>query len=151
MFKQLITLSFLLTVMTSAYANESCMPIGGTGMPNFFSQQEGVISAIAPLSGSVSAATARVDAQRETETGLEMDMQHFFMTDKGGFMNTADLAVLTKVPGKKERYMIEITYHVKEDSTSGQLRGYSGTFNSYGLVDMENFEGVIRYSGEICK
>jgi len=47
--------------------------------------------------------------------------------------------------------MIEITYHVKEDSTSGQLKGYAGTFNSYGLVDMENFEGVIRYSGEICK
>jgi len=58
---------------------------------------------------------------------------------------------LTKVPGKKGRYMIEITYHVKADSTSGQLEGYTGTFNSYGLVDMENLQGVIRYSGEICK
>jgi len=151
MYKKIITLTLFLSAMTSAYANENCMPIGGTGMPNFFSQQEGVISAVAPLSGSVSAATAKVVAQRETETGLEMDMQHFFMTDKGGFMNTSDLAILTTVPGKNNRYMIEITYHVQADSTSGQLKGYTGTFNSYGLVDMKNLQGVIRYSGEICK
>ncbi|OUR73185.1 hypothetical protein A9Q78_04385 [Methylophaga sp. 41_12_T18] len=151
MFKKLITTALLSAVMTTAYANESCMPIGGTGMPNFFSQQEGVISAVAPLSGSFSAATARVIAERQTETGLEMDMQHFFMTDKGGFMNTHDLAILTKVPGKKDRFMIEITYHVQAGSTSGQLADYTGTFNSYGLVDLENNQGVIRYSGEICQ
>jgi len=151
MFKKIITLTLLLAAMASAYANESCMPIGGTGMPNFFSQQEGVMSAVATLSGSVSAATARVVAERQTATGLEMDMQHFFMTDKGGFMNTNDLAILTKVLGKKDRYMIEITYQVQAGSTSGQLEGYTGTFNSYGLVDMENLQGVIRYSGEICK
>jgi len=41
--------------------------------------------------------------------------------------------------------------HIQETSTSGVLAGYKGKFNSYGLVDLENLQGLIRYSGTICK
>ena len=73
------------------------------------------------------------------------------MTEKGGFMHTKDLGVFTKVVDKKDRYMIEITYQVQESSTSGVLKGYKGQFSSYGMADLENGQGLIRYSGEICK
>ncbi|MDX2505234.1 MAG: hypothetical protein QNL62_12275 [Gammaproteobacteria bacterium] len=153
MFKQIITSIFFASAMASsiASAEQSCMPIGGTGMPNFVPQKDGTITIVAPLTGSVSNATGKITAQRKTATGMEMDMEHYFMTEKGGFMQTKDLGILTAVPGKKDRYMIEITYHVQPPSTSGVLKGYSGTFNSYGLVDLAKLQGLIRYSGEVCQ
>lgn len=139
------------TVSSAQAARKNCMPIGGLGMPNFVPQSDGTTTIVAPLTGSVTTASGKITAQRETRTGLEMDMEHYFMTKKGGFMHTKDLAVLTNVTGKKDRYMVEITYHIQEASTSGVLKGYKGTFKSYGLVDLANLRGLIRYSGEICK
>ena len=137
--------------VSTAQAGGSCMPIGGTGMPNFVPQEDGTITIVAPLTGSVANAAGKITAQRKTATGLEMDMEHYFMTEKGGFMHTKDLGILTKIPGKKDRYMIEITYQVQKSSTSGVLKGYKGTFSSFGLVDLAKLIGLVRYSGEICK
>lgn len=139
------------TVSSAQAAGKSCMPIGGLGMPNFVPQSDGTTTIVAPLTGSAATASGKITAQRETKTGLEMDMEHYFMTEKGGFMHTKDLAILSSVTGKKDRYMVEITYHIQEASTSGVLKGYKGSFTSYGLVDLANFRGLIRYSGEICK
>jgi len=146
---QVLLLSASVSVANAA--EKVCMPIGGLGMPNFVPQKDGTITIIAPLTGSVATASGTITAQRKTATGLEMDMQHYFMTEKGGFMHTRDLGILTQVKGKKDRYMIEITYHIQEASTSGVLSGYKGKFQSFGLVDLENLNGLIRYSGEICK
>jgi len=82
---------------------------------------------------------------------LEMDMEHYFMTDKGGFMHTKDLGILTKVEGKKDRYMIEINYDIQDQESRGELKGYKGSFNSFGLVNLAELTGLIRYSGEICQ
>ena len=139
------------TAVSTAQAAESCMPIGGTGMANFVPQEDGTITIVAPMTGSMSNAAGKITAQRKTETGLEMDMEHYFMTEKGGFMHTKDLGILTKIPGKKDRYMIEITYQIQSSTSSGVLKKYKGTFSSFGLVDLAKLIGVIRYSGEICK
>jgi hypothetical protein len=139
----------------SQAAEDVCLPIGGVAIPNFFSEGEGrpiIISA--SLTGSVSNAAGKILAQRETPTGLEMDMEHYFGRDDGGAFLTKDLGILTAVPGKPGRYMIEITYDIQEDVTRGTLKGYTGQFNSYGLVDLrdpENLVGLVRYYGEICK
>ncbi len=133
----------------------SCVPIGGVAVPNFFAQGEGkpiVISAT--LTGSVHNATGKITAQRETPTGLEMDMEHYFGSDDGGAFQTRDLGILTAVPGKPGRFMIEITYHIQEEVTRGTLKGVKGQFSSYGLVDLRdpnNMVGLVRYTGEICK
>jgi len=128
-----------------------CMPIGGVGMPNFVPQDDGTITIVAPLTGSVRTTSGRITRQQETATGMEMDMEHYFMNEQGGFMHTKDKAVLTRVQGKKDWYMVEITYHIQDASTSGVLEGYRGQFSSYGLVDLENLRGLIRYSGQICR
>ena len=116
-----------------------------------FPQKDGTITIVAPLTGSVSAASGKITAKRKTATGLEMDMEHYFMTPAGGFMQTKDLGILTEVKGKKDRYMIEITYHIQAATTSGVLKGYKGKFSSVGLVDLAKLKGLIRYSGKICK
>ncbi len=81
-------------------------------------------------------------------------MEHYFGRDDGGSVQTKDLGVLTAIPGKPGRYMIEITYDIQTDVTRGTLKGYSGQFKSFGLVDLRNLndmKGLVRYSGEICK
>jgi len=144
--------TLLLAGVSTAYADEgNCMPIGGVAIANFVAQNDGTTTIVAALSGSVEATSGKIVAQRETKTGLEMDMEHYFMNDKGGFIHTKDLGILTRVEGQKDRYMIEITYDVQEGNSRGVLKGYKGTFNSYGLVDLKNMEGQVRYSGKICK
>ena len=152
-----LTISVFITSATVsiAHAGNSCMPIGGVAIPNFFAEGKGkpiIISAA--LTGSVNNAAGKITAQRETSTGLEMDMEHYFGRDDGGAFQTKDLGILTKVAGKPGRYMIEITYHIQSDVTRGTLKGYKGQFNSYGLVDLRdpnNMVGLVRYTGEICK
>lgn len=163
MFKRLATPLLLsaalgaaaLTGTATSAAENSCMPIGGVAIPHFFAEGEGkpiIISAA--LTGSVQNAAGKIIAQRETATGLEMDMEHYFGRDDGGAFQTKDLGVLTAVPGKPGRFMIEISYHIQEDVTRGTLKGYKGNFTSYGLVDLRdpnNMVGLVRYTGKICK
>ena len=105
----------------------------------------------AALIGSVSAASGTITAQRETKSGLEMDLNHYFLNNTGGSFHTVDHAELTAVPGKMGNFMIEINYSIEKESTTGTFKGYEGNFKSYGLVDLNNMEGLVRYSGEICK
>lgn len=148
--------TILITSVPPSQASEqSCMMIGGVAIPNFFAEGEGqpmIISAA--LTGSVQNAAGKILAQRETATGLEMDMEHYFGRDDGGAFLTKDLGILTAVPGRPGRFMIEITYDIQENVTRGTLKGYSGQFKSYGLVDLrdqDNMVGLVRYNGEICK
>lgn len=135
--------------------NSSCMPIGGVAIPNFFAEGEGkpiIISAA--LTGSVQVASGKILATRETKTGLEMDMEHYFGRDDGGAIQTKDTSELTAVPGKPGRFMIEINYHIQPEMSRGTLAGYKGQFKSYGLVDLRDpnhMVGLVRYTGEICK
>lgn len=139
----------------SAAQAEQCLEMGGVAIPNFFSEGKGkpvVISAT--LMGSVSNAAGKILAQRVTETGLEMDMEHYFGRQDGGAIYTKDLGVLTEIPGRPGHYMIEISYEVQEDMGRGTLADYSGSFRSYGIVDLRDpndLQGLVRYSGKLCK
>jgi len=143
------------SIQDASAAETACMPIGGVAIPNFFAEGEGkpiIISAT--LSGSVNNAAGKILRQRETATGLEMDMEHYFGRSDGGAIQTKDTSELTAIPGKPGRFMIEINYHIQPDMSRGTLAGYKGEFKSYGLVDLRdpnNMVGLVRYMGEICK
>lgn len=152
MFKKIAAASLSVIVSSGAIAGQKiCTPIGGVAMPTFSPQTDGTIRITAALIGSVSAASGTITAQRETKSGLEMDLNHYFLNDSGGSFHTVDHADLTAVPGKNGNFMIEIDYSIEKGSTTGTLKGYEGSFKSYGLVDLNNMEGLVRYSGEICK
>jgi hypothetical protein len=150
-----LILGAMLTLSSAAAYAESCLPLGGVAVANFYAEGENqpiIISAA--LMGSVNNAAGKILAQRETPTGLEMDMEHYFGRTDGGAIWTKDLGVLTAVPERPGRYMIEITYEVQDERSRGTLKGYSGSFQSYGLVDLRStdaLQGLVRYSGEICK
>jgi hypothetical protein len=160
MFKlSLVALAFASSLIVSGPASAAsdasvCSPIGGVAIPNFFAEGEGnpiIISAT--LTGSVQNAAGKITGQRETATGLEMDMEHYFGRADGGAFQTKDLGILTAVPGKPGRFMIEITYDIQEGTGRGTMKGANGSFNSYGLVDLRDpngLEGLVRYSGEVC-
>lgn len=160
MFKQLmygliLSTAVIGTGISTAQVAENCKPIGGVATANFYAEGENqpiIISAT--MFGTWSHAAGKVTAQRETETGLEMDMEHYFGTTESGGVWTRDFGVLTAVPGKPGRYMIEITYNIQSDVTRGTLKGYKGQFKSFGLVDLrspDDMKALVRYSGEICK
>jgi hypothetical protein len=152
MFKKIASASLLVIISTSVFAGEKvCTPIGGMAMPTFSPQADGTVRITAPLIGSVSAASGTITAQRETKTGLDMDLNHYFLNNTGGSFHTIDHAELIAVPNKAGKFMIEINYSIEKESTTGTFKGYEGDFKSYGLVDFNNMEGLVRYSGEICK
>jgi hypothetical protein len=150
-----IAVAALSGASTAEAQSPTCIQLGGVAIPNFFPEGEGkpiVISAT--LMGSVTNAAGKILAQRQTATGLEMDMEHYFGREDGGAIQTKDIGILTAVPGKPGRYMIEITYDLEENMSRGTLEGYKGRFNSYGLVDLRdrnNMVGLVRYEGQICK
>jgi len=152
MFKKIAIASLLVFVSTSSVASQkTCTPMGGVAMPTFSPQADGSVRITASLIGNVTAASGTITAQRNTKSGMEMDLNHYFLNDTGGSFHTIDHAELTAVPGKAGRFMIEINYSIETESTTGTFKGYEGDFKSYGLVDLNKMEGLVRYSGEICK
>jgi len=162
MIKQILKHTALVTAFVASpfttvmAASSQCMPIGGIGTANLYAEGESKpIIIAANMIGSVSNAAGKVTAQRKTTTGIEMDMEHYFGTEKSGGMHTKDLAVLTAVPGKPGKFMVEITYNIQPGETRGTLSGYKGQFKSVGLADLsadpDGMKVVIRYSGSICK
>lgn len=160
MFKKVILGLALAIMTTGAWATStpvlagdapSCIAIGGLGMANFAPEKDGTTTIVAPLTGTFANAAGKITGSRETATGLELDMEHYFMNNAGGFFLTKDIGVLTRIPGKKDRYMIEISYDIQVETTSGPFKGFKGGFKSYGLVDLKNNQGLVRYSGKICK
>ena len=154
--RTLIVISALLSFSSASHAQaDQCMDIGGVAIPNFFPEGEGkpiIISAT--LTGSVTNAAGKILSQRETKTGLTMEMEHYFGRGDGGTIYTKDIAILTAVPGKPGRFMIEINYDIQEGKGRGSLRDYTGQFASYGLVDLRDpgdMQGLVRYTGNICK
>lgn len=149
-----IATAIILAGNSHAEAKE-CLPFGGVANANFYDEGANKPMIISgALMGSVQNAAGKILAQRETSTGLEMDMEHFFGRSDGGAIHTKDLGILTAVPNKPGRFMIEITYDVQREESRGTLEGYGGQFTSYGLVDLRetnNLQGLVRYSGELCK
>lgn len=126
----------------------ACIQMGGTGMANTVNDGTGIV---AVLNGPVKAARGEIQGQTPTETGMEMKMSHIFMDGSGGTVTTNDKVLLTKVVGRDNRFMLDITYHIDPSQSTGTLAGYKGVFNSSGLLDMATGKIVIRYSGQICK
>lgn len=137
----------LAVTLTNAQAYESCIPVGGSAIANVFNNGKSIV---AVLSGSFSTARGEITESRKTETGMAMKMEHWFMNETGGSFQTKDEAVLTAVKGRDSQFIVNIQYHVQENTAAGCFEGYRGKFQSHGLIDLDREQVVVRYSGEIC-
>lgn len=142
-----IKFSFILLILvnSTSFANKQCLDFGGMGLAEAIDETH----LVAALSGEMTGAYAKIVAQTETETGLILDMEHHFISNKNGLLKTKDKAVLTAVPTKEKTYMLEIEYKVME--SKGIYAGYTGAFHSYGLIKLGKGQVILRYKGEICK
>ena len=126
-------------------ASGQCIAVGGMGLAEAIDETH----LVAALSGDMTGARAKITGQKKTNTGLILDMEHYFINDKGGLLKTKDKATLTTVPDKDQTYMLEIAYNVIE--SRGTYAGYKGKFNSFGLIKLKEGKVILRYSGELCK
>lgn len=132
-------------IAPAAHAEDhSCRAIGGTALGQIYDENQ----IIAAMDGTWASARGEILSQTDTETGFRAEMQHVFATDDGGIVKTRDNAEFTAVPGKDNTYMLELAYTVVEGF--GTLEGYSGTFNSFGLIKMNDGTALVRYEGEVC-
>ena len=145
MIHTIIKMAIAFSLITVSLHAKQCVPIGGTALANGVNET----SFVAALSGDMTGARAEVTKQVKTESGLLLDMEHFFVNDKGGMLQTKDKAILTKVVGKKGTYMIEIDYKVV--NAFGTLEGYTGSFSSYGVIKLNEGKVILRYQGKLCK
>lgn len=127
-------------------AGGDCIDIGGTALGQFFNDGKDVLGV---MSGTWAATRGTVVSEEETATGLLLGMEHAFSTSQSGVVTTRDKVVLTTIPGSENDYGLDIAYTVVE--SFGHLKGYTGTFNSYGRINTGTGEAVVRYRGEICK
>ncbi len=127
-------------------AGDTCIAIGGTALAQFFDDGTQVVGA---MSGTFAAARGTVLSQETTETGFALDMIHAFSTADGGVVTTQDNIILTSVEGMENEYALDIEYTVEE--SFGHLKGYTGSFNSFGRLNLATGEGSVRYTGAICK
>lgn len=130
---------------TVSAQNKNVIDMGGMGLAEAIDETHFV----AALTGEFSGAYAEIISQKETPTGLELVMQHYFVNDDNGLIRTRDKAILTAVQGKPDTYMLEIDYTVQE--TRGIYDGYSGEFHSYGLIKIGEGQVVLRYKGKLTK
>ncbi len=127
-------------------AGGECVNIGGTALGQFFNDGKEVVGA---MSGTWASTRGTVVSEEKTTTGLLLGMEHAFSTSGGGVVLTRDKVVLTAIPGGENDYGLDIAYTVVE--SFGQLKGFAGTFNSYGRINTGTGEAVVRYRGQLCK
>lgn len=144
MLKKIYVMITLVVLTVNVIAKE-CVPVGGMALANAISET----SLVAALTGDMTGARAEILKQTKTKTGLLLDMEHFFVNDKGGMLHTKDKATLTKIPAREGIYMLEINYIVSK--SFGTLKGYTGSFSSYGLMKLNEGKVVLRYQGQLCK
>jgi hypothetical protein len=101
------------------------------------------------MSGTWAAPRGSLLNQKQSDAGMSLEMEHVFAASDGGVVRTHDQAELTAVAGKKDAYMLELSYTVVE--AFGRLKGYGGTFHSFGLYKAGSGEALVRYSGQLCR
>ena len=122
------------------------LTIGGTALANVIDETRLVGALTGTFQGG---ARAEITKQEETEYGLLLDLEHYFYNDIGGLLHTKDEAKLTRVEGQSNVYMLEIIYQIQD--ASGAYEGYTGSFQSAGLIDLNIGKVVLRYNGKISK
>ena len=137
-----VTTFIFIFISTSAFAAKQCQEIG-------LAEALDETHLVAALSGDMSGANATIINQKETKTGLILDMEHNFISNSNGLLQTKDKAILTSVIGKKNTYMLEINYTIVD--SRGIYKDYRGEFHSFGLIKLDKGQVILRYKGEICK
>lgn len=147
--KNLLAAIAFLSVSGVAVAQpQICEPMGGTAI---FEAVPGTGGFMVAMSGDFDGgafARAVGDPKQLGGGRTRYDLEHFFARADGSTISTKDESVWTAVPGD-ERVLASTTYRVQRGT--GSLQGATGEFRSWGSVNVTTGEGVLRFSGQICR
>lgn len=129
-------------------AAASCIALGGTASFDFRDALKGwTVAMTGDFRGGVFARV--VGGPRDLGNGrTEYDLEHYFQREDGSTVTTRDKALFVAVPGE-DRVLAGATYSVV--ATTGTLEGYTGQFVSWGSSNVKTGQGVLRFSGKLCK
>jgi hypothetical protein len=117
--------------------------VGGTFLLNFIDQTTVVAFLTGDLQGAVRGV---IREQSSDEQGiLHLVAEHAITTARGDSIVTADQATLT--PIKEGIFYMEQTQTIVQGT--GAFAGVTGTLEEFGVVDMGQGQGVLRYRGQI--
>lgn len=143
-----VALLFAGSVPSGVFAQDgtpTCQTVGGAFLINFVDESTGV----AVLSGDLQGAVRGVilSSSAAADGTLSLQLQHAIVTADGGLIFTEDRATLTPVA--------DTLFFMQQTQTitggAGDYANASGTLTEFGAVDMGSGQGVLRYSGEICR
>src|SRR5215469_6312492 len=117
--------------------------VGGIFLLNFIDQT----TVVAVLTGDLQGAVRGViREQKSDEQGcLHLMAEHAITTARGDLVVTADQATLT--PIKEGVFYMQQTQTIVRGT--GAFAGATGTLEEFGVVDMGQGQGVLRYRGQI--
>lgn len=127
---------------------ETCQPMGGTAIFEAVPESGGFMVAMTGDfdGGAFARLAGKARDLGDGRTGY--DLEHFFARADGATISTRDESVWIAVPGE-DRVLAATTYRVVR--ATGPLAGATGEFRSWGSVNAKTGEGVLRFSGEICR
>lgn len=148
--KSLLAALVMVTAVSGAARAQSqaCQPMGGTAIFEAVPETGGFMVA---MSGDFNGgAFARsVGQPRDLGDGRTgYDLEHFFARADGSTISTKDESVWVAVPGD-DRVLAATTYRVQRGT--GSLEGATGEFRSWGSINPTTGQGVLRFSGHICR
>ncbi|MBI1340784.1 hypothetical protein GC169_11335 [bacterium] len=140
--------AFAATGLATAAHAETCQPMGGTAIFEGVPETGGFM--VAMTGDFEGGAFARLAGDPRDLGGGKTgyDLQHFFARADGATISTRDESVWIAVPGE-DRVLAATTYRVAR--ATGPLEGATGEFRSWGSIDARTGEGVLRFSGQICR
>lgn len=120
--------------------------MGGTAVFDLFEPLGGyVVAMTGDFEGGAFA--RQVGDARQEDAATHLDLEHFFMRRDGSTIQTRDRSILSAVPGQT-RLLAATTYTVVK--ATGAFEGMTGEFRSWGAIDPQTGQGVLRFWGAIA-
>jgi hypothetical protein len=133
---------------TLAFAEPSCVPVGGALMTNI-----GAIAGVTnlgPVSGDLSGSVAATILGQNSDGSF--NVQHYWVTSAAETIKLK-VAVLSPTYPTNDRRIVAVPWgHYRSDIAggTGKFKGATGFIDYFGMADFSQNTLVLRYRGVVC-
>jgi hypothetical protein len=131
-----------------AQGGANCKNVGGAVLTNFLDQATTLGTATGDLKGGLGVTVLSLSSGPGGT--VLFHNHHHWVTEAGDtiFFNDADaIAYPTGIPGL---YAVSYTNGVTLSGGTGRFAGATGKIASFGAVDLNKLQVILRYEGQIC-
>lgn len=132
----------------AAHAGSNCQHVGGVISTNFLDPNTTLGSATGDLAGGIGVSV--LSLAPNNDGSVTFHNQHHWVTSTGDTINAEDAFAVGYPSGVKGIYTAIYTNGVQVTGGTGRFQNASGTLASWGAVNINEGEVVLRYEGTIC-